>query len=318
MNKSFINKYKPKTLDDFIYHKDIINVIKKLIKINELNILIVGESGCGKTTLINCILKDYYDSKYSNNILSINPLKEQGISYYRTDVKTFCQSISENNKKKTIVLDDIDGISEQSQQIFRNCLDKYNKNVNFIASCKNIQKILRTFQSRILIIKMNQFTESNLIDILEKIVDLENIKITEDVKKFIVKISNLSIKILINYLEKFKIFNKNITLYDSFNLCTNISYNNLISYTNYCIENDLNNAIKIIINLSNDGYSVMDILDTYFIFIKLTDIIKEEVKYDIFKLLCKYISNFYIIHEDEIELIFLTNNLIKILKNIKT
>ena len=318
MNKSFINKYKPKTLDDFIYHKDIINVIKKLIKINELNILIVGESGCGKTTLINCILKDYYDSKYSNNILSINPLKEQGISYYRTDVKTFCQSISENNKKKTIVLDDIDGISEQSQQIFRNCLDKYNKNVNFIASCKNIQKILGTFQSRILIIKMNQFTESNLIDILEKIVDLENIKITEDVKKFIVKISNLSIKILINYLEKFKIFNKNITLYDSFNLCTNISYNNLISYTNYCIENDLNNAIKIIINLSNDGYSVMDILDTYFIFIKLTDIIKEEVKYDIFKLLCKYISNFYIIHEDEIELIFLTNNLIKILKNIKT
>ena len=296
MNKSFINKYKPKTLDDFIYHKDIINVIKKLIKINELNILIVGESGCGKTTLINCILKDYYDSKYSNNILSINPLKEQGISYYRTDVKTFCQSISENNKKKTIVLDDIDGISEQSQQIFRNCLDKYNKNVNFIASCKNIQKILGTFQSRILIIKMNQFTESNLIDILEKIVDLENIKITEDVKKFIVKISNLSIKILINYLEKFKIFNKNITLYDSFNLCTNISYNNLISYTNYCIENDLNNAIKIIINLSNDGYSVMDILDTYFIFIKLTDIIKEEVKYDIFKLLCKYISNFYIIH----------------------
>ena len=47
MNKSFINKYKPKTLDDFIYHKDIINVIKNLIKINELNILIVGESGCG-------------------------------------------------------------------------------------------------------------------------------------------------------------------------------------------------------------------------------------------------------------------------------
>ena len=133
MNKSFINKYKPKTLDDFIYHKEIINVIKKLIKINELNILIVGESGCGKTTLINCILKDYYDSKYSNNILSINPLKEQGISYYRTDVKTFCQSISENNKKKTIVLDDIDGISEQSQQIFRNCLDKYSNNINFIA-----------------------------------------------------------------------------------------------------------------------------------------------------------------------------------------
>ena len=142
----------------------------------------------------------------------------------------------------------------------------------------------------------------------------------DDAKKFTLKISKSSIKILINYLEKFKIYNKTITLLDTFNLCTNISYKNLIEYTNFCLEGKIDKAIKKIINIYNDGYSVMDILDTYFLFVKTTNIIEEKTKYLIFKLLCNYISNFYIIHEDEIELVFLTNNLIKILKhkNIKT
>ena len=313
MDKPFIYKYKPKNLDEFLFHNDIINLLKNLIKINELNILIVGDSGCGKTTLINCLLKDYYNNNNNyNNILSINPLKEQGISYYRTDVKTFCQSISDNNKKKSIILDDIDNINEQSQQVFRNCLDKYSNNVNFIASCKNIQKVIGTFQSRMLIIQLDNFKENDLIFLLEKIIKLENIKLTDEAKKFILKISNLSLKVLINYLEKFKIFNKEITLNDTFNLCSNISYNNLIEYTNYCKKGNINESIQKIINIYNDGYSVMDILDTYFLFIKTTDIVNETLKYLVLKLLCKYISNFYIIHEDEIELIFLTNNLIKI------
>ena len=58
----------------------------------------------------------------------------------------------------------------------------------------------------------------------------------------------------------------------------------------------------------------MDILDTYFLFIKCTDILIEEQKYEIIKLLCKYIVIFYNIHEDEIELAIFTKNLINILK----
>lgn len=316
MDKPFIYKYKPQTLDEFNFNTHLIELLKNLIKINELNLLIVGESGSGKSTLINCILKDYYkNNNIYNDVLTINPLKEQGISYYRNDVKTFCQSISESSKKKSLILDDVDIINEQSQQVFRNCLDKYSKNVNFIASCKNIQKVLGTFQSRMLIIQLNQFTESNLSIILEKIINLENIRIMDDAKKFTLKISKSSIKILINYLEKFKIYDKTITLLDTFNLCTNISYKNLIEYTNFCLEGKIDEAIKKIINIYNDGYSVMDILDTYFLFVKTTSIIEEKTKYLIFKLLCNYISNFYIIHEDEIELVFLTNNLIKILRH---
>ena len=87
--------------------------------------------------------------------MTINSLKEQGIQYYRTDVKTFCQTrCSIPGKKKIVILDDIDNINEQSQQVFRNCIDKYNNNVHFISSCSNVQKVIDTLQSRMIIIKL--------------------------------------------------------------------------------------------------------------------------------------------------------------------
>ena len=63
-------------------------------------------------------------------------------------------------------------------------------------------------------------------------------------------------------------------------------------------------------NLINRGYSVMDILDNYFIYIKTSTIVSEEEKYEIIPYICKYISIFNNIHEDEIELYHFTNNLI--------
>ena len=57
----------------------------------------------------------------------------------------------------------------------------------------------------------------------------------------------------------------------------------------------------------------MDILDNYFIFVKTTQILSEEYKYKIIPFICKYITIFHNIHEDEIELALFSNNLFSIL-----
>jgi hypothetical protein len=54
----------------------------------------------------------------------------------------------------------------------------------------------------------------------------------------------------------------------------------------------------------------MDILDSYFQFIKITNILNEEEKYKVISIICKYISLFHTLHENEIELTFITNDLI--------
>ena len=57
----------------------------------------------------------------------------------------------------------------------------------------------------------------------------------------------------------------------------------------------------------------MDILDNYFIYIKSSyATIKEDEKYKITTIICKYINVFYNIHEDVIELSLFTNNIMDI------
>ena len=317
MNSPLIYKYKPTNFNQFQGCSDILNILKTLMSINNLNILFIGDSGTGKSTLINVLMYEYYGNiNYHDNVLEINSLKEQGIQYYRNDVKTFCQTRSSiPGKKKIVILDDIDNINEQSQQVFRNCIDKYNNNVHFISSCSNVQKVIDSLQSRQIIIKIKHLTEEHFFKIMKNVKHNENIIIDEDAEKFITTVCNGSIRILLNYLEKFKILNQHITLDLANKICTNISFSIFDRYTQLCKKGNIVDATDVLYSLYDKGYSVMDIYDNYFLFIKSTSLINETHKYETIKLLCKYITIFHNIHEDEIELSLFSNNLTELLSN---
>ena len=318
MNALFVHKFQPLYFKDFDSESEVIKILKTLMTIDNLNILLIGHIASGKTSLLNALIKEYYlnnsPKDYEENVLYINSLKEQGINYYRTDVKTFCQTCSNiKNKKKIVVLDDIDLINEQSQQVFRNCIDKYSHNVHFISSSSNIQKVIESLQSRLTIIKIKPLERKNLESIIQNIQITENIDIDDDAKDFIISISNNIVKILINYMEKFKLLNQKITLPLAIQLCSNISFLIFEKYTLFLLDNKLNDALNIIYEIYDKGYSVMDILDNYFIFIKSTLCLTDDQKYNVIPCICKYITLFHNIHEDEIELSLFTNNLIQIL-----
>ena len=314
----FLNKYQPLYFKNFETDDEMIDILQTLIKMNNLNILFIGDIGSGKTTFLNAAIKEYYTgfphNKYQDNILHINSLKEQGINYYRNDVKTFCQTCSSiNGKKKIIVLDDIDIINEQSQQVFRNYIDKYSHNVHFISSCSNSQKVIESLQSRLIIIKIKPLQKHNLNKIMQKIIDFENISISTDARDFILNVSNNNAKILINYMEKFRLLNIPINLELSISVCTNISFFTFEEYTSLLKKGELLSSVKLLYDIYDKGYSVMDILDNYFLFVKITSLLSENQKYDIIPLICKYITVFHNIHEDEIELALFSNNLFSIL-----
>jgi DNA polymerase III delta prime subunit len=332
-------KYQPLYLKDCEMDENMRTLNKTLLSMDSLNILLVGDSGSGKTSLIHALIREYYDplpnvanvegvkspkvpssgnqthhQHMNENILYINSLKEQGITYYRNEVKTFCQTTTSiPGKKKIIVLDDIDNINDQSQQVFRNCIDKYSHNVHFIASCSNTQKVIDSMQSRMTILKVKPLTQENLKNILKKICTKEEIRMTKSAEDFILSISNHSARILINYLEKCKLLDMEITEDLVSAVCTNISFKDFTTYTELCkVKKNRADATSLLLQLFDKGYSVMDILDNYFLYVKTSDILTEDEKYLIIPLLCKYITVFHNIHEDEIELALFTNNLIDI------
>jgi len=312
---TFINKYKPYYIQDFYIEPKLISVIKLMFELNNLNILFVGNSCSGKTTLLYALIREYYglsknDVIPENNILFINNLKEQGIHYFRNEMKTFCQSHSSIfGKKKLVIIDDIDNINEQSQQVFRNYIDKYSHNIHFISVCSNIQKVIESIQSRLQIIKISPPSNEQINNIMNKIIQQENIIIDEKSKEYILLITNGSIRNIINYLEKMYVLGEPITIELCKKICSNISFQEFESYISLLKQNKLNDAIKILYDIYDYGYSVIDILDYFFTFVKLTTIIDEETKYRIIPFLCKYITIFHNIHEDCIELALFTNNL---------
>ena len=336
----FINKYRPYTIDGFCADDKLKTVLKTLLAIEDLNILLIGDTCSGKTTILNAIIREYYQKNDStnaqyfalennNDILYINNLKEQGIGFYRNEMKTFSQSHSTvYGKKKMIIIDDIDTINEQSQHVFRNYIDKYKHNVHFISVCTSIQKVIESIQSRLHIIHIKPPSKNQVKELLNRIIKEERLYLSIECQEFILKYSNHSIRTLINYMEKIYIITGGnlalpsttpptsvISLETCMNICADIKIYIFENYITLLKEGELAKAIKTIYNIHDYGFSVIDILELFFIFVKGTTFLKEEEKYEIIKLLCKYITIFYSVHENVIELALFTYDIDQLLRN---
>jgi len=288
---------------------------------DDINVLLVGNPNTGKTTMIYAIIREYYglgkiDAIPEKNILFVHNLKEQGISYFRTEMKNFCQTYSTiPGKKKMIVVDDIDLINEQSQQIFRNYIDKYKHNIHFVSVCSNIQKVIDTLQSRLHILYMHPPTKEDVMKIVDSIVKEEKIAISQEAKTYLLQIHNYSTRALMNHLEKIAIMGgeENLSLEKCKQMCSNLSLQQFEIYIATLKENGLSNAIQTLYHIVEEGYSVIDILDFFFAFVKTTDMLTESEKYKCIPIVCKYIYYFNHIHEEPIELALMTKELILLL-----
>lgn len=313
----FLNKYTPQFLIDFKSNNDFKNTMNVMINDEHLNILINGNCDNGKSTILNIIINEYFKNinNYEMNIMRINSLGDNGIHFFRNEVKTFCKIPSTiPNKKKVVLLDDIDLLNESNQQIFRNFIDNYSNNVFFLASCINIHKVIETIQSRLIIVKLPNIKYKYLYEICNNICDKEKIRIDEQSKNKIVVLSNNSVRTLISYLEKIYLLDKKIDETIVNNICTNINFTEFYNYTDYLFfKNKTEDAIKIFIKLNKKGYSIVDILNNYFLYLKITDQLNEHNKYKVTAFICSTISNFYVKHDNILELFNFTYNLSKII-----
>ena len=323
--QNFIIKYKPYFIDDF-GDTTFKRVLKTLLEIDEINILIHGPANSGKTSLIYAIIRDYYGlTRYQtlpeNNLLFINSLKEQGIQYFRNEMKTFCQSkCSIHGKKKMIVVDDIDIVNEQCQQVFRNYIDKYKKNILFVSSCTNVQKVIESVQSRIHILKMDPMSSDTIREIMQKIISTEGLSISVEARDFLLEFSGDSVRQMMNYLEKIYLLDcacgpgpDQLSLETCKQICSNISFGLFEEYLGHLKGGRCHQAIQIFYKIHDYGYSVIDIFDYFFSFVKTTSLLSEDQKYQVIPFLCKYITFFHSIHENIIELALFTGDIQEVL-----
>ena len=299
----YVYKWKPTSIDEFDVEVD---------THTKVNILLLGGEQTGKTTLASLIATQYLQNSNKDHCLFINNLKEQGINYYRTEMKCFCQTSP--SITKVVVIDEIDDMSEQAQQIFLNYMDKYGNNVKFIIVGKYSQKIIEGIFQRCFVVQMKPPSEQKLLSIAKKVSEAEKIYISDQALEYLSIISYHSVNTLLNYLEKYKFLNICIT--KEYIQQTHSSIHPFIftEMTNYILQSNQELSIECILQLYHDGYSVIDILDSYFQFIKFYDI-PDEKKYLFVKIICKYIIIYNTVHEHKIELLLFIHECILKISN---
>ena len=153
--------------------------------------------------------------------------------------------------------------------------------------------------------------------ILRDISAKENIELESQVMEYIISVSNNNMNVMVNYLEKFKLLGEPITLELAKIMCTNISFGIFNQYMDAVMHHRISDAMSVMSHLINLGYSVIDVLETFFQFVKSSHCqLGDDIKYIIIPIICEYIIYFNTIQENNVDLFFLTNKLIqKLTKN---
>ena len=317
MDNLLLNKYKPNTIDEYMLPHYVKDSLHQLIHMEELSFILQGAHGTGKSSILNCIIREYYGdiplNNINENILYISNFNDQGIGFYRNDMKLFCQSqCTIRKKKKLIIFDDIDQISDQNQHIFRHYIDNYSNRVGFMMSSCHLHKVINSIQSRLYVIELPKPNEKEIIERCHTICQKENImNVDLPLLRNMMHLTNNTISYIYNYLEKIRLTDEDFNNNKS-QLLTHINFSSFDHYFEHLHRLDFYKALDIIKHIHNEGFSVIDILDALFTYLKITSNIDDITKYKVIPLICKYITIFYDTHEDPINLTFLTYNIMRI------
>ena len=312
MNQLISEKYKPIKIDDFYLNSNKKNLIKYFLKSQNIKFLVIGNTCSGKTSFLNLLVNEYFDFDNvikKKNLLYISSLKDNGINFFRNEIKIFCQSNELSLKKKLIVIDDLENINDQCQYILLSLINNFKNKINLIISVNNYQKILDGFLSHLFIINLQYPDYEYLFNFTQKIIKNENININLELIDKIIRNSNNSIKNILNILEKFILFDDEINEYNLDNFLYFISNNIFFEFTQNCLNNEKEEAIEKLTKIYNSGYSLIDIYDLYSIYIKSTNDFDNKIKFTIIDLLISFIIKYHDINENIIDLYFFVNKM---------
>jgi replication factor C subunit 1 len=225
----WVDKYRPKTLSDFILKKEQIDTMKRWLsdfKLGKKNcknsLLLYGPPGIGKTTIANIILKEFdYDViEFNSSDVRNQRLIKEKVSEILGKVNVLDLMVHKH-KNIGIIMDEIDGMSSgdrggMSEMIKLMYPHKGNKKKvkNFTSKTPFIcvsntvaEKKFNDIKKNSVVVKLSEPNKFSMRQLVNKIMKKENFDIDELMINNIIKHSQFDYRRLINILEY--IFSKN-------------------------------------------------------------------------------------------------------------
>ena len=174
----WVEKYRPKTIDECILPSQIKKEFSEVLKQRELqNMMFTGTAGVGKTTVAKALC-----NQLQLDYIVINGSEESGIDTLRNKIKQFASSVSLSGGYKVVILDEADYLNPQSTQpALRGFIEEFSANCRFILTCNFKNRIIEPLHSRCSVVefampKSEKVTLANqFLTRVEQILALENI-----------------------------------------------------------------------------------------------------------------------------------------------
>ena len=202
----WIEKYRPKHLDNIIDHGQKITTLKALVADHQLpHLLFYGPPGSGKTSMILALARELYgDDHYRRYIIEINGSSERGIDTIRNNVVNFIQARAD--KVKLVILDEADALTGEAQGALKSVMEKYHKYSRFCLICNDVNKISAALQSRCVRMVFSALRPLAIKDKVLEIVRDEGIDITEAGVDALINLQR-DFRQLLNELQKMHYYN---------------------------------------------------------------------------------------------------------------
>jgi len=188
----WVEKYRPKTIDDCILPENIKKTFKDFLNRGEIpNMLLAGPPGVGKTTVAKALCNELGVDFYV-----INGSDEgRFLDTVRNNAKNFAStvSLSSEAKHKVIIIDEADNTGNDVQLLLRAFIEEFAGNCRFIFTCNYKNKILEPLHSRCVVVdfsirgKEKQQVAASFFQRLNFILDKERI---EADKKVLIELIN--------------------------------------------------------------------------------------------------------------------------------
>jgi len=199
----WVEKYRPKKIDEIISHDQNIETIKKMLSGNSLpHLLFHGTPGTGKTSLILALANELYGNQKNLMVMKLDASDDRGINSVRDEIKGFAEKLNMFCKGvKLIILDEADSMTFDAQFALRRIIEKYSRTTRFCLICNYENKIIPAIRSRCANFRFSPISSRHVEKKLENICKNENITYDNKVLETISLLSKGDLRKSINFLQ---------------------------------------------------------------------------------------------------------------------
>ena len=209
----WVEKYRPKTLDEVVGLKDVVESLKAFMKNPKTmpHLMLAGIPGTGKTTIALCIAHELYGANWRNFTLELNASDERGIDTVRDRIKDFSRYSRAGFGEipfALIILDECDQMTGPAQTALRRIMETSSRTSRFILICNQSSKIIEPIQSRCAIFRFSRLDKQAMKDQLQCIAKKEGVTLQPEAAERIVDYSEGDLRHAINALQTASAYQK--------------------------------------------------------------------------------------------------------------